>query len=258
MNGTSITTHLLLTALLVCLTGIPAHADGEWQIETVASGLEHPWSLAFLPDGRILVTERAGRLRIIEEGELLPEPVANVPAAYVAMQAGLFEVLPAPDFADSRQLYLSLASGTARSNTIRVVRARLAGQSLTDVETVFESQPMRATPVHYGGRMVFLPDGTLLLGTGDGFDYREMAQQRDNHIGSIYPCDAISGKGAEVHMALEGHGDYCRAHRRTLMAEDCPQLRPDGRRPATRPTRSTPGCPGSPRTQKPGARRYRR
>ena len=177
--------RMLLGALLLCLGWSASHAEDELQIETVATGLENPWSLTFLPDGRMLVTERAGRLRIIEDGELLPDPVANVPPAYVAMQAGLFEVLAAPDFDETQQLYLSLASGTARSNTIRVIRARLVDHRLEDVETIFQSEPSRDTPVHYGGRLLFLPDGSLLLGTGDGFDYREMAQQRSNHIGSI-------------------------------------------------------------------------
>lgn len=177
----------LLLAVLPLLLALPcpASAEEDWQIETVAEGLEYPWSLAFLPDGRMLVTERAGRLRIIEERRLLPEPVSGVPEAFVASQAGLFEVLPAPDFADSGLLYLSLASGERRANATRVVRGRLQAGALVDVEEVFLARPRQTTPVHYGGRMLFLPDGTLLVTLGDGFNYREQAQALDSHFGTI-------------------------------------------------------------------------
>lgn len=104
--------------LLVAVPALPfdqasAQSGPGYQLETVVSGLEHPWSLAFLPDGRMLVTERPGRLRIItRDGELLPEPVAGMPEVFNQAQAGLFEVLPAPDFAESGYLYLSYACGT--------------------------------------------------------------------------------------------------------------------------------------------------
>lgn len=168
----------------------PVAAEPAWRAETVAEGLVHPWSLAFLPDGRLLVTERAGRLRVIADGRLLPEPVTGVPEAFVASQAGLFEVLPAPDFEDSRLLYLSLASGERRANATRVVRGRLEGSALVAVEEVFLARPQQATPVHYGGRMLFLPDGTLLVTLGDGFNYREQAQALDSHFGTIVRVNA--------------------------------------------------------------------
>lgn len=170
-------------SLLMLVLSLPAQA--QYRIETVAEGLDHPWSLAFLPDGRLLVTERAGRLRIIADGELLPEPVAGVPEAYVASQGGLFEVLPAPDFASSRLIYLSLAHGDAEANATRLVRGRLENHRLVDLAVLFTASPIKDTPVHYGGRMVWLPDGTLVLGLGDGFDYREQAQRLDSHTGTL-------------------------------------------------------------------------
>lgn len=160
---------------------------------TLVDGLEQPWSLAFLPDGRMLVTERPGRLRQIVDGRLDPAPIAGVPAVNAAGQGGLFEVLPAPDFADSGWLYLSYAHGDARGNTTRLARARLQGHALVDLEVLFEAQPPRATAVHYGGRMAWLPDGTLLLTLGDGFDYRERAQALDDHLGSIVRLRADGG-----------------------------------------------------------------
>lgn len=169
--------------LLMLVLSLPAQA--QYRIETVAGGLAHPWSLAFLPDGRLLVTERAGRLRIIADGELLPEPVAGVPEAYVASQGGLFEVLPAPDFAASGYICLSLAHGNAGANATRLVRGRLENHGFVDPQVLFTAHPTKDTPVHYGGRMAWLPDGTLVLGLGDGFDYREQAQRLDSHTGTL-------------------------------------------------------------------------
>ncbi|WP_237251619.1 PQQ-dependent sugar dehydrogenase [Thioalkalivibrio nitratireducens] len=157
----------------------------EYRIETVASGLEHPWAIAFLPDDRMLVTERAGRLRIIDEGRLLDAPVAGVPESFVRSQGGLLEVLPDPGFDDNGLIYLTQAHGTGAANTTRLLRARLDGERLADVEVLFEARPMRATPVHFGGRLALLPDGTLVLGLGDAFDDREDAQRLDSHTGSI-------------------------------------------------------------------------
>jgi aldose sugar dehydrogenase len=175
---------LLVSATLTAGCGQASAAEG-YRIETIAAGLEHPWSIAFLPDGRMLVTERAGRLRIIEDGQLLAAPVNGVPEAYVHSQAGLFEVMLDPHYETSGWIYLSLAHGTAAANTTKVVRGRLQGNDLHDLEVLFTAQPRRNTPVHYGGRMAFLADGTLVVGLGDGFDFREDAQRLDSHTGTI-------------------------------------------------------------------------
>lgn len=176
--------RILLAALLALAAASPA-VSHEYRIETVAEGLEFPWSIAFLPDGRYLVTERAGRLRIIADGRLQEAPVGGVPAAHVRSQAGLFEVMLDPDYADNGWLYLSFAHGNAGANSTRVVRARLAGNTLQDLEVLFTAEPARNTSVHYGGRMAFLADGSLAVGLGDGFNFREDAQRLDSHTGTI-------------------------------------------------------------------------
>ncbi len=172
----------LLFLLLALMFWQPASA---FQIDTIAEGLEHPWSIAFLPDGRMLVTERAGRLRVIRDGELLPDPVADVPEAYVAAQGGLMEVVLDPDFADNGWIYLTLAHGDRRGSATRLVRGRLDGMRWVDNQVLFTAEPARNRPVHYGARVAFLDDGTLLLTLGDAFDYREQAQKLDNHTGTI-------------------------------------------------------------------------
>jgi glucose/arabinose dehydrogenase len=176
-------TRLFAAAALAVLVAPAAAKD--YQIETVAEGLEHPWSIAWLPDGRALVTERPGRLRILDAGRLLPDPVAGLPPVYAASQGGLLEALPGPGYADDGWIYLSYAHGGPDENATRVARARLSGNELVELEVLFTARPAKDTPVHYGGRMAFLPDGTLLVGLGDGFDYREAAQRLDSHLGTI-------------------------------------------------------------------------
>lgn len=172
----------LVFGVTLALTAVAPRA-AEPNVETVAEGLRFPWCIAFLPNGDMLVTERGGTLRRIRDGELMPQPIAGMPAVYERSQGGLFDVLPHPEFAANNQLYLSYAHGPPDANALRVARARLAGDSLVDLTVLFETAPVKSTPVHYGGRMVFLPDGTLLVTTGDGFDYREQAQGLDNLLG---------------------------------------------------------------------------
>ena len=174
----------LFISLALTLVGSVTCAQ-DYQIETIARGLEYPWSIAWLPDGTALVTERAGKLRLLRDGELVEATVSGVPDVYAASQGGLFEALPDPDFADNKFIYLSFAHGTPEANDTRVIRARLDGMRLVDHATLFTATPPKDTPVHYGGRMTFLPDDTLLIGLGDGFDFREQAQKLDNHFGKI-------------------------------------------------------------------------
>jgi len=159
--------------------------NANYVIETVAEGLVLPWGIAFLPKGDMLVTELDGRLRLISNGALVNDAVENVPEVYRASQGGLMDVVIHPDYESNQLVYLSLAVGTPESNALRVIRARFTGDSLENVQTVFEAAPRKNTPVHYGGRMTFLADKTLLITVGDGFDYREEAQNPSNHFGSI-------------------------------------------------------------------------
>lgn len=166
----------------------------------VAEGLEHPWSIAWLPDGTALVTERPGRLRAIRGGRLDPNPIAGVPQVLVAperglvFQAGLFEVSPHPNFAQNRLLYLTYAHGTAQDNRLRLARATFDGQRLSNLQVIFEVSQGKPEYQHYGGRIAWLPDGTLLLSVGDGGNppvsvggqlVRLYAQDLNSHFGKI-------------------------------------------------------------------------
>ena len=179
-----------LALLLGLLASSMTLAAPAYRVETVATGLKRPWSLAFLPDGRALLTEGAGRLRLlVPDGtgrlRLQPEAINGLPELYTEGQAGLFEVLPDPDFARNQLIYLSYATGTRQANHLRVVRARLDGGRLQNVQPLFTSQPAKAYGQHFGARMALLGDGTLAIALGDGNVERTDAQRLDTHLGKI-------------------------------------------------------------------------
>ncbi len=169
--------------------GAAPEAAENYQLTDIATGLDTPWSLAFLPDGSMLVTEKPGRLRVIRDDTLLAKAVGGVPTVFAKGQAGLFDVVLHPEFSENGMIYLSYAHQENRKNTLRLARARFepdtAGGSLADFEVLFTGQSWRTTSAHYGGRIVFLPDGTLLMSTGEGYRFREQAQKLDNHFGKI-------------------------------------------------------------------------
>lgn len=172
------------SALTATTPATPAQASVPYRIETVATGLEHPWSLAFLPDGGMLVTERAGRLRLIDAaGTLNPQPIANTPPVSEMSQSGLMEVAIDPEFATNRLVYFTHTYGTKQANNTQLSRARLEGMTFADVQPLFLAKPAKVGGSNNGGRFVFLPDNTLVLSIGDGFDLREQAQNPANHIG---------------------------------------------------------------------------
>lgn len=183
---------LLIAAFASTAYSSRAHATSTaaYQVEVVAEGLDRPWSVAFLPDATLLVTERPGRLRVVDQNGLRAEPVNGLPEIFVSGQGGLFEVLPALDYAESGVLYLSFAHGDKDANHTRVIRARFDGHSLHDVTPVFTSQPAKSGDAHFGGRMTWMPDGTLILGLGDGFYFREDAQKLDTHLAKIIRVNA--------------------------------------------------------------------
>lgn len=180
----------MLVLLLGALAMVTSAQATGYRVETVVTGLAHPWSLAFLPDGRMLVTERAGRLRLIEPGpngrpQLRAEPIAGVPPVLSGGQAGLFDVLLDPGFPTNGRLLLSFAHGAREANHLRVVRARFDGRLLLDVNPIFTSKPAKSGTQHFGGRMAWMPDGTLLVGMGDGNLERTDAQRLHTHLGKL-------------------------------------------------------------------------
>ncbi len=174
------------------VSGIHESARHDFRVVTVAEGLDHPWSMAWLPNGDLLVTERAGRLRIVRGGTLLPEPVSGVPRVRVRGQGGLLEVLPHPGFATNRLLYLSFAKPNDDESlaTTAVVRGRLERDQLVDVEEIFEAKAWATGNAHFAGRMAFDRDGYLYLSVGDRGEAPNLmvehpAQSLTQHQGTV-------------------------------------------------------------------------
>jgi glucose/arabinose dehydrogenase len=158
-------------------------------VETVARGLQNPWGLAFLPDGRMLVTERPGRLRVVATNGQLSEPLGGTqPRVAARGQGGLLDVALDPNFAQNRLVYLSYAEdrGERRAGT-SVMRARLnaAGTALEGGQVIFRQEPSHTGGTHFGSRLVFDRGGHLLVTLGDRFDLRDQAQNPANHLGKV-------------------------------------------------------------------------
>lgn len=178
----------------LCSVGLCAmaasHAPG---VHTVARGLQHPWGLAFLPDGRFLVTERVGRLRLIEaDGRLLP-PIEGLPELAVTGQGGLLDVITDADFAHNRLIYFCYSEpGLGLRSSTALARARLSEDErrLEQLQVLFRQQPKVRSSLHFGcrvveGRSAGQPDGSLFLTLGERFSEREDAQRLDNHHGKV-------------------------------------------------------------------------
>jgi aldose sugar dehydrogenase len=158
-----------------------------FRVVSLVEGLQHPWSMAFLPDGRMLVTERPGRLRLIADGELVGQAIAGLPDNLTASgQGGLLDVLPDPDFADNRLIYFSFAGSGAGGLGTEVARARLDVDALRldEIEVIFRALPKSGGGRHFGSRLVFAPDGTLFITLGDR-GQMDRAQRLDDHAGSL-------------------------------------------------------------------------
>jgi aldose sugar dehydrogenase len=164
----------------------PAPVQGAVRVQIVARGLEHPWGLAFLPDGHLLVTERPGRLRIVDRDGRVSEPLDGVPKVLARGQGGLLDVTLDPRFADTRLVYLAYAEpGEGGTAGTAVARGRLGDGRLEDVRVIYRQQPKVEGANHFGSRLVFARDGTLFVTQGDRFNYRDQAQDLASGLGKL-------------------------------------------------------------------------
>lgn len=187
-----LTVALPIVALLAAHAGPPKPTAASpkatgWKAVTVVEGLEHPWAVAWLPDSTMLITERDGRLRVVRDGKLDPTPVSGVPEVLALRQGGLLDVAVHPNFAENQWIYLSYSTGTNGSNNTRIARGKFDGKALTDVQVLFDAEPKKSNGFHFGSRMIFLPDGTLLFSVGDGGNspIRVQAQDVGAHLGKL-------------------------------------------------------------------------
>ncbi len=158
--------------------------SGPISVATVAEGLENPWGLAFLPDGRMLVTERPGRLRLVGADGTVSAPIAGVPQVYARGQGGLLDVVLDPAFAENQLVYLSYSEPGGPGGGTAVTRAKLAGDKLEQLQVIFRQVPKLDSGHHFGSRLVFLQDGTLIVTLGDR-NRREHIADMKSHVGKL-------------------------------------------------------------------------
>jgi len=162
----------------------PPTGKTQLKIEEFTAGLTIPWSIAWLPNGDMLVTERPGRLRLVEGGGVHPEPIAGTPSTLNEGQAGYFDIVVSPAFDTDKTVYLSYAKTQGELSALAVVSAKLINHSFVDTKTIFTSAYQKSN-AHYGGRMLFDAAGKLYVTTGEGYFYKDSAQYLDNYRGSV-------------------------------------------------------------------------
>ncbi len=162
-------------------------ADNNFDVELVVGGLPKSWSLVLSPNNRIFVTDRSGGIIVFDQQwnkQVFTTPINDL---FTEGQGGFLDLIFHPDFLSNGWIYLSYSAGNSDSNRLKVVRFTLpeSGNKISTIEDVFTVKTDKDTPVHYGGRLAFLSDKSLLISTGDGFDYREQAQVKSSHLGKI-------------------------------------------------------------------------
>jgi aldose sugar dehydrogenase len=173
--------------LTVCLFAADAAGAQELRVQTVAQGLEHPWAVAFLLQGRFIVTERPGRMRIVEADGKLGAPIAGVPRVATGGQAGLFDLILDSGFSSNRTIFFCFSEPGLGGSSTALARARLSTDAtrLEDVKVIFSQKPKVASNLNLGCRIVEARDGNLFLTLGDDFIRKDDAQKLDNDIGKI-------------------------------------------------------------------------
>lgn len=211
---------VVVSVLTAGCNGVAALPEGAvtsdqatFRVEVVTEGLDHPWSLAFLPDGAMLVTERPGTLRLVREGEA-SAPIEGLPGNIAASgQGGLLDVLVDPDFAANRTIYFSYAGSGEGGRNTEVARARLSEDAmrLEDLEVIFVAQPKTGGSNHYGSRLALGPEGGLFVSLGERSSYMEEAQNPANHLGTIVrlnPDGTLPGDNPVIQGAAPGVYSY--------------------------------------------------
>lgn len=162
----------------------PSSGSSQFSVDTILKGLSNPWGMAFLPDGRILITEKAGSILIIKDGVLQPEKISGVPAVYTRGQGGLLDIVLHPDYKNNGWIYFSFAKPGNGGGTTTVARAKLSGNAFTEMKELFSVVPYINSGVHFGSRIVFDGKGYMFISTGER-GTKTNAQDLKTHNGKV-------------------------------------------------------------------------
>ena len=184
MKNMKIITLLILFSFINFLPSIVHSTDSLYQLKTINEDLYKPWSIVFLPNKKMLVTESSGQIKIFNN-DVMTGLIQGVPEVYEKSQAGLSDIILHPDFINNNLIYISFSLKTKNGNTLRVISATLQNNELVNIKNIFTADAERSTPIHYGARLLFLKDGTLMITSGEGGNHQEKAQNLNTHFGKI-------------------------------------------------------------------------
>ncbi len=183
-------------------------------VDTITAELINPWGIAFLPDGRILITERSGEIRIVKDGKLQAEKIENVPSVFVHGQGGLMDIKLHPDYATNGWIYLTYSKPGTEGGGTTIARTKLTGNAFTDLQELFSAQPFSGAGAHFGSRIVFDGKGYIFFSSGER-GVKENAQDLTNHLGKVHrlhedgrvPADNpfVNTPGAKPEIWSYGH-----------------------------------------------------
>ena len=176
---------ILILLPLIFISFTANSTEKSYELEVLTDQLDRPWSLGFLPDGEILISELTGNLKIYNNQGILSDPIKGLPEVFVKSQGGLSDIVIHPNFIENKLIFLSFSINSKKGKTLQVIRARLDNKTLSDIKVIFTAKAYRSTSAHFGARLLLLRDNTLLISSGDGFNHREKAQSLDNHFGKI-------------------------------------------------------------------------
>ena len=200
-----------VSAVAFSNTAIEAHTT-----EVIADQLQSPWSMVELPDGTFLITERDGHVVVVKDKKQSRTRL-NLDGLYVAGQGGLLDIVLAPDFEETNALYVTYAQGELRANRLVVAKLTFDGSKFSQPEVVFKVATDKDTPQHYAGRTLILNDNTMLITSGDGFDYREQAQVKSSQLGKILRIKLDGGIPKDnpfiADNSTNAHAVYSMGHR---------------------------------------------
>ncbi|MCW8107992.1 PQQ-dependent sugar dehydrogenase [Alteromonas ponticola] len=185
MNNTSIFCRFAATSLIACSVSVTAADTAELEVKELATGLNHPWGMTFLPDNRLVITERGGAIRIYDAQNGLSSDLQGVPDAATNNQGGMLDIVADPDFANNQTLYFCYSKPGEGGSSSAVSQARLDGEMLVEVKDVFTAQPLVDNGFHFGCRLGFDAQKNLYITLGDRYKYMKEAQNPDNHFGTI-------------------------------------------------------------------------
>jgi len=180
-----------LNTLILAAFTLVAQAD-DFKINELTSGLNHPWAIAHISADDILISEKHGGIKRYVDGQVVD--ISGAPEALKKGQGGLHDLVLHPNFAENSKIFISFAHGTGNDNGLRVISAVLMNNALSQQTIVFDQSSRRDTPVHYGGRLAFIDNDHLLITTGDGYDYREHAQDPKSELGKTIMVELTTGR----------------------------------------------------------------